>query len=229
MNYMDYTDDAAMNMFTKDQCTRMLAVLTTAPWNVLGNSNGCTPVTALDANLQSVILPSDGSSTCNNNVVPQIRLANSGSTTLTSAIINCKLDATATRTVSWTGSLATSASSLVTLASYPGLAGGAHTFSVWVTSPNGSTDQNLANNSFLSTFTVISAASGAVLPFTETFESVTFPPTGWVKQSFNVVSSTNTWARVANATGIPVTPLSTACAKMDNYSGSTNMQGSWMI
>lgn len=46
MNYMDYVDDAAMVMFTKNQCARMLAVVSTAPWNVLQSSNGCIPVTA---------------------------------------------------------------------------------------------------------------------------------------------------------------------------------------
>ena len=44
MNYMDYTDDAAMYMFTANQAARINAVVSTAPWNVLATSNGCTPV-----------------------------------------------------------------------------------------------------------------------------------------------------------------------------------------
>jgi hypothetical protein len=43
MNYMDYSDDACMNMFTKGQTTRMLAVLNKAPYNALTTSDGCTP------------------------------------------------------------------------------------------------------------------------------------------------------------------------------------------
>jgi hypothetical protein len=46
MNYMDYTDDAVMNMFSQQQCVRMLAVVSNPPWNVLASSNGCTPISA---------------------------------------------------------------------------------------------------------------------------------------------------------------------------------------
>jgi len=41
MNYMDYTDDSHMNMFTKGQSTRMNAVINTPPYNALTTSNGC--------------------------------------------------------------------------------------------------------------------------------------------------------------------------------------------
>ena len=44
MNYMDYVDDSCMNMFTKGQAIRMLAVLNIPPYNSLKTSNGCTPV-----------------------------------------------------------------------------------------------------------------------------------------------------------------------------------------
>jgi len=43
MNYMDYSNDACMNMFSKGQTTRMLAVLNKAPYNALKTSDGCTP------------------------------------------------------------------------------------------------------------------------------------------------------------------------------------------
>lgn len=43
MNYMDYTDDVAMNMFTVNQCTRMNAVTNSGPYAALLTSNVCTP------------------------------------------------------------------------------------------------------------------------------------------------------------------------------------------
>ena len=80
-------------------------------------------------------------------------------------------------------------------------------------------------NSLSSTFTVISAPVGSALPFTERFDAVTFPPTGWVKTSANVTDATATWTRLANTTGIPVVPTTTACAKMNNFAGNIDITG----
>lgn len=43
MNYMDYTDDSCMNMFTKDQAARMNATLNISPYNTLGLAR-CNPI-----------------------------------------------------------------------------------------------------------------------------------------------------------------------------------------
>ncbi|OQA03459.1 MAG: hypothetical protein BWY67_02423 [Bacteroidetes bacterium ADurb.Bin397] len=45
MNYMDYCDDDCLNMFTENQKTRMVTVLTNSPMRVSQrNSIACTPV-----------------------------------------------------------------------------------------------------------------------------------------------------------------------------------------
>lgn len=44
MNYMDYTDDDVMNMFSVNQVARMDAVVNNAPYKSLLTSDGCQPV-----------------------------------------------------------------------------------------------------------------------------------------------------------------------------------------
>ncbi len=217
MNYMDYTDDACMYMFSQDQATRMEAVITSSPRRVeLTTSNTATPLVSLDASISSVTSP-DGSS-CASSFIPVVTLTNNGSTTITSATITYNIDGSGSTVYNWTGSLAGGLSATVTLASASATVG-SHTFNVTVTSPNGGTDGNAANNSYAQPFTIIAPPSTTSLPLVEGFTGTTFPPTGWTLLN---PDANNTWSRVTNAGGFG---NSTNSAKMDNYSGSVNIAG----
>ncbi|KOS06522.1 hypothetical protein AM493_11120 [Flavobacterium akiainvivens] len=84
---------------------------------------------------------------------PQVRITNKGTVTLTSATISYQLNNGATATYNWTGSLATGESDEVTLPEFAA-ANGDNTFSITITQPNGTTDENPADNTSSKQFEV---------------------------------------------------------------------------
>jgi len=110
------------------------------------------PALALDAAINN---PQGVSGTyCTATVTPQVTITNSGTDVLTSATISYGYDGVLNQTYPWTGSLAQFQTVTITLPAAT-LAGGNHTFDAQVINPNGSTDQNLANNTISSSFTTV--------------------------------------------------------------------------
>ena len=163
-NYMDYSDDACMNLFTQGQSDRMNALF--APGGArasLVSSPGCTPAVpdfALDAQAQTVLAPAAG--VCATSVTPVIRVRNNGEQTLTSLDVVYSLDGTEIGTLTWTGALAYAESEDVTLADIAP-ADGNHTFSFTVSNPNGGTDENAANDTATSDFFMNTTGSGVTI------------------------------------------------------------------
>lgn len=176
------------------------------------------PTVTLDASINSITTPATGSSSCETNYTPVVVLKNVGVNTLTSVTINYSLDGAPNATQAWTGSLASGASTNVTLPNFTA-AVGAHSYVVYTSAPNGGTDLNLTNDSKTSSFTVTALPAGTPLPFTQGFDAATFPPTGWTLGNPN---ANNTWGRLATASGFG---NSTAAARMDNFSGATDISG----
>lgn len=194
MNYMDYSDDNCMNMFTQGQTTRMVAAVTNF-YPTIVNSIGIQPVTLManDAGIPSVISPTGTS--CNATVSPSVTIKNWGTAALTAATVNYRIDNNPVQTYSWTGNLASLATVNVTLPNLTTTVGN-HTFTSFTTQPNGIPDPNNANDTSLSTFAVLS--SGQAVPFSEAFTAVTFPPTGW---NINNNDGATTWARATVSQG----------------------------
>jgi len=217
MNYMDYTNDACMYMFTLNQKTRMLAVLNSAPYNALQNSTACqSATTGVDGGISAIVSP--GATLCGTSFTPQVTLLNSGTTTLTSATINYRIDANTNQTYNWTGSLASSASTTVTLSPMTTTVG-THTFTAFTSNPNNTTDVNTANDQQQRTFTV--SSSGQNLPYSEGFESTTFPQGG---MTLNNPDGATTWARTTLAA-----KTGSASAFMDNFDYNANGEIDEMI
>ncbi len=108
MNFMDYTNDACMNLFTTGQKNVMVATLNGSRSSILTSSGCVNPAGfALDAGISLIITPTG--TACNTSVIPVVRLENFGTSTLTTATINYDVDGGANNTFSWTGSLASGA------------------------------------------------------------------------------------------------------------------------
>ncbi len=175
MNYMDYTDDLCMYFFTTGQGTRMNAALSGTRVSLL-SSLGCTPVILPtdDASVDAITSPSG--TYCTDQITPVFTLKNFGANSLTSVTINWQIDAGAVQTQAWTGTLASLASTTVTLPVQT-VAGGNHTITIYTTSPNGNTDGQPSNDSKTNSFTI--ATLGQALPFSYNFTSPAWPPVGW--------------------------------------------------
>ena len=163
-NYMDYSDDVCMNLFTQGQSDRMNALFVPGGARAsLVNSPGCTPAVpdfALDAQAQSVLAPAAG--VCAPSVTPVVRIRNNGEQTLTSLDIVYSLDGVEFGAFSWTGALAYTEVEDVTLADISP-ADGNHTFSFTLSNPNGGVDENASNNDASSDFFMNTTGSGVTI------------------------------------------------------------------
>ncbi|NIJ54354.1 M43 family zinc metalloprotease [Dyadobacter arcticus] len=172
-NYMDYTSDGCLAMFTKMQVARMEEAFNTYR-SLLSFSNGCTPVDvkSKDASLKSILQPDQR--LCTNTFTPSVTLVNKGSETLTSVIIHAVIDNGTVVNFTWTGSLATYAETTVTLPTLTTVEGN-HVLSIYTSNPNGAADEDTANDALALDFIYYEPINP---PVTESFEGL-FPPQGW--------------------------------------------------
>jgi thiol-disulfide isomerase/thioredoxin len=149
---------------------------------------------------------------CNPNVTPSVTVFNYGIAPLTSLDILYKVDNGSFSTFSWTGSIASGSSAVVTLPTIT-FTSGPHTLTVATSNPNATTDQDPNNDQTVSSILITSAAIAA--PITQNFSASAYPPAGWARYS---VDATNSWSR-STATASPTTP-NTGSSKIDFYNSN---------
>lgn len=152
-NYMDYTNDGCMNIFTADQKNRMITVMNNSTRRVsLKTSDALTPGISYtnDASLMIVNLNIN----CSKTFAPRLKITNKGTTVLTQATIQYSIDNQNVQTYNWTGALASNQSQDITLNSLTTTTGN-HNFSCTITVVNGTTDQNSSNNTGTVNFDII--------------------------------------------------------------------------
>ena len=209
-NYMDYTSDACLVMFTLMQVARMESALTLYRPSLL-TSNGCQPPVLNNYDAQILSISQPAQRLCSASLTPVITIRNKGAQTLTSLLIIARIDGVAVINLNWTGSLARTATAAVTLNTITTAAGN-HTISFTLVRPNGNPDEDSSNNVLSSAYQYYPPVEAV----TEGFENSSYPPQAW-----DVINPDNgiTWQRV---TGIAKT--GNASVKMDNLNNSSTGQ-----
>lgn len=170
-NYMDYSFDVCMFLFTKGQANRMVAAAEQFRQGLF-NSDGCTPpvIAELDLAVTSISRPS--ARECQGNVVPVVTLTNKGRQTVTSASIRFRVG-NAVSLYQWQGLLPPGTKTAVSMNTLQ-LPLGRSSVTAVVFAPNGKRD-NVADNDSLSQLVTYNPA---VARFTEGFEEG-HPPENW--------------------------------------------------
>jgi hypothetical protein len=144
-NYMDYTNDTCMNIFTNDQKTRIRTVMDNSPRRMQLKTSTADQAIALFANDAEIKF--DGGCALGNCGGGALRfsLYNRGTSNLTAATITYTLNGGSPQVYNWTGNLAQDKYSIISI---PVLAAVPTNSPVTasVTSVNGSTDQRSTNN-----------------------------------------------------------------------------------
>ncbi|HTE09880.1 MAG TPA: M43 family zinc metalloprotease, partial [Chitinophagaceae bacterium] len=205
-DYMDYTYDNCLVMFTSQQVTRMESAFIAYRSSLLTSVACQAPVSYnFDAQLRSLNQP--GQRICSNPFSPSVTVRNRGTQTLSALTVTAVVDNITAGTFTWTGSLAQLASTDITLNAITVTAGN-HVLKLYVSNPNNNTDQNTVND----TLTINFQYNEPVTAVSEGFEGSIFPPTGW-----DIVNPDNgvSWQKV---TGSAKTGNSSVMIKNHDYS-----------
>uniref|UniRef100_UPI0040489060 M43 family zinc metalloprotease n=3 Tax=Algoriphagus sp. TaxID=1872435 RepID=UPI0040489060 len=173
-NYMDYTPDACMNLFTKGQVERFDAVLANSPRRATLVNNRATKEPELstrDVSILKVINPADA--LCQSTLTPQIEIQNRGNEFITSVAVEFKWNGRLIESKRFVTELNTTDTAILTFESLE-TSGEVNEFVFTIVQVNDLTDLVAANN----TLTAKPVQQGQLtLPYTLSLSSL--PPT-WI-------------------------------------------------
>lgn len=172
-NYMDYTEDECLIIFTAGQILRMEAAATTY-FSSLLSSEVCRQVNLPKTDLKVVSIENPGQRICAPGFNGLVTIQNMGVDTIRSAIVSLILSNGDSVSVSWKGALAYKAAAIVELPllSVPE---GKWTISCMASRPNNSNDENPANDAVSAPLQYYSALNA----LSDGFEGNDFPAPGW--------------------------------------------------
>jgi len=223
-NYMDYTNDACMTMFTAKQAARMEWVIANCRPGYLTSQAGNPPASAIlwDAAPHTSVSPGGfelgancGITTytdalsCPGNITPKFRVTNNGVSTITSLVVGYRLNNGTAVTQTVNVNIPTGGFYIASFAPVAAPVGN-HTFKFFTSQPNGNADQTPANDTLSQSFRVMAPATS---PITEGIETA-LPLTNWTVDNFD---GAHTWTRTTPGRGTSAGKLS-----IDNYNNQTN-------
>ena len=163
-NYMDYTDDSCMNIFTQNQKDRMVVIMNNAARRASLKTSVkdiAIPLFANDAEVKIETYCTTGGNPCVGNS-HKIILYNRGTSNLTSAAINYNVNGGTNTTYNWTGNLAPNKYEIITITTVAT----SGTFNASVASVNGGTDQRATNDTASRTFSFPPSTPPTDYPYT---------------------------------------------------------------
>jgi hypothetical protein len=162
-NYMDYTNDECMNIFTQNQKDRIIVIMNNAARrNTLKTSTKATaiPLFANDAEIKleaNYDLNICGATA--NQTTQKVTIYNRGTTNLTSATINYNINGGSNTVYNWTGSLASNKYATFDIIINSASNG---TINASIVGANGGTDQRVTNNTASGTFIIPATPSNYI-------------------------------------------------------------------
>ena len=187
-NYMDYTDDECMNLFTTGQVARIQAVLDNSPRRKsLLISHGLVDPVVHNFDLEAKNVEAPFALTCGQSIVPRVVLRNRGTTTITSARIDLILNGSIVETKDFSLNLVNLATTTLSFNTINLLEPSSNNVSFTITQVNGIADDEPNNNTATITSNVVARTN------TPYFQAFNTTPADW--QIINTDLGT-TWTNI---------------------------------
>lgn len=184
-NYLNYTNDACMNIFTVGQVDRMDVIINNSPRRAsLLTSHGSQPPIQVANDLGIKSIASPGATACSGNLSPALVLHNYGTNNITSAQVQFFVNGVSAETKMFSAiSLAPNDDTSVSFSSVSVNAGVSYSFSFAILQTNGGTDGNSNNNSAGVSTQIPNSSPLPLLEQFTTIPSGKIAPAGWQVQN----------------------------------------------
>ncbi|MCB0707067.1 MAG: choice-of-anchor J domain-containing protein [Saprospiraceae bacterium] len=176
-NFMDYSEDACLNMFTAGQAERMRLALETFRIPLL-YSNACVPVGGAFTDVVALRLVAPVNGRCNPDPELIFEIGNAGNTTITDLDLHLYEGDDLNTSITWTGVLLPNNTTEINMP-VTNLAYGSNNLKLILSDPNGNADQNSLNDTLVNSLEIVDLSAGALPPFGEGFEAGLLPPENW--------------------------------------------------